>query len=159
MLAVAGQLDRRMGGPGFQLYEYVEDNVATYNPLDDPGRETYRRAVYHKNARAARVDVLTDFDCPDPAFATPRRSVTTTPLQALAMMNHAFPLDMADALAERIASEHDTPEEQVHHAFTLTFCRPPDETEATAAKQLVESHGLRSLCRVLLNANETVTVR
>ena len=39
--------------------------MATYVPLDEYGPETYRRAVYHQNARAARVDLLTDFDCPD----------------------------------------------------------------------------------------------
>ena len=41
-------------GPGFRLYRYLEDNVATYVPLDGHGPETYRRAVYHQNARAAR---------------------------------------------------------------------------------------------------------
>jgi hypothetical protein len=51
MLSLAGQLDRRMGGPGYRLYRYLEDNVATYVPLDAHGPETYRRAVYHQNAR------------------------------------------------------------------------------------------------------------
>jgi hypothetical protein len=44
--------------------------------LDWP--ETYRRAVSHQNARSARVDVLSDFDCPDGALAAPRRTATTT---------------------------------------------------------------------------------
>jgi hypothetical protein len=73
ILSLSGRLERRMGGPGFRLYRYLEDNVATYVPLDEPGPETYRRAVYHQNARASRADVLTDFDCPDFAFAAPRR--------------------------------------------------------------------------------------
>ena len=66
LLRLAGKLDLTMGGPGFRLYEYQQDNVATYLPLDQHGPETYRRAVYHHNARSARVDVMTDFDCPDP---------------------------------------------------------------------------------------------
>src|SRR5262249_11966056 len=90
MLCLAGQLHRRIGGPGFGLYRDLEASVATYAPLDDPGPETYRRAVYHQNARASLVDVLTDFDCPDSAFAAPRRAATTTPLQALTLMNHRF---------------------------------------------------------------------
>ena len=67
--------------------------------VDVHGAETFRRAVYHHNARAARVDVMTDFDCPDPAFAEPRRASTTTPLQALTLMNHSFSLEMAAAFA------------------------------------------------------------
>ncbi|MGI9457126.1 MAG: DUF1549 domain-containing protein, partial [Aeoliella sp.] len=51
-LVVTDKLDTRMGGPGFRLFRYVEDNVATYHPLDKHGPETYRRAVYHHNARA-----------------------------------------------------------------------------------------------------------
>ena len=88
-----------MGGPGFRLYEYQQDNVATYVPLDQHGPETYRRAVYHQNARASVIDLMTDFDQPDCAFSVPRRVATTTPLQALTLLNHAFTLDMAEALA------------------------------------------------------------
>ncbi|MBM4074811.1 MAG: DUF1549 domain-containing protein, partial [Planctomycetes bacterium] len=41
MLSVSGQLQLSMGGPGFKLYEYQQDNVATYVPLDRVGPETY----------------------------------------------------------------------------------------------------------------------
>jgi hypothetical protein len=58
ILFVSGKLDERMGGPGFRLYQYTRDNVATYTPLEKVGPETYRRSVYHQNARASRVDVL-----------------------------------------------------------------------------------------------------
>ncbi len=75
MLAVAGKLDTTMGGPGFRLYRYMQDNVATYVPLDEHGPETYRRAVYHQNARASRLDLLTEFDCPDNAFPVPAASI------------------------------------------------------------------------------------
>ncbi len=80
MLAVAGLLDLRMGGPGFKLYQYFQDNVATYVPLDRPGPETYRRSVYHHSARASYLDVLTDFDCPDNAFGAPRTGVDHDPV-------------------------------------------------------------------------------
>jgi mono/diheme cytochrome c family protein len=157
MLAAAGVLDPRAGGPGFRLYQYLEDNVATYVPLDRPGPETYRRAVYHQNARAARVDVLTDFDCPDNAFAAPRRAATTTPLQALTLLNHAFTADMAAALADRLWRDAGPDEAaQVRRAFALAFGRPPEPAEAEAGVRLVREHGLRAFCRALLNANELV---
>ena len=77
VLYIAGQLDTRMGGPGFRLYEYLQDNVATYVPLDEHPPHTWRRGVYHQNARSSRIDLMTDFDCPDNSFAAPRRADRT----------------------------------------------------------------------------------
>ena len=157
MLSITGKLDTRMGGPGFRLYRYLQDNVATYVPLEEHGPETYRRAVYHQNARASVIDLMSDFDCPDPAFAAPRRSATTTPLQALTLMNHDFTLDMADALAARVAEDAgDQPADQIERAFVLAFGRSPDANEREITLPLVEQHGLNTLCRVLLNANEFI---
>ena len=152
MLAVTGSLRLDpMGGPGFRLYKFAQNNVATYFPLEKHGPETYRRAVYHQNARASVVDVLSDFDFPDVAFASPRRASTTTPLQALTLLNHSFTLDMADALAKRI----DGPE-VVETAYRLLFQREPSATESGAAHALIAKHGLRALCRALLNSNELI---
>jgi hypothetical protein len=158
-LQIAGVLDPTMGGPGFRLYRYIQDNVATYVPLDDPGPETYRRAVYHQNARAMRVDVLTDFDCPDPASAAPRRDATTTPLQALTLLNHRFTLKMASALADRLRREGgEDPSAQVHLAFALAFSREPDNAEQSASLALIDRHGLEAFCRALLNTNELIYI-
>ncbi len=165
LLQTAGKLDLRMGGPGFRLYRYLQDNVATYVPLDQFGPETYRRAVYHQNARAMRIDLITEFDGPDCAFAAPRRDATTTPLQALTMLNHQFTLDMADALAGRILSDlqpnqasgsdqRPEPAACVDQAFELVFAREPVEAERTAGASLIQSHGLPAFCRAMLNANE-----
>ena len=157
LLSSAGVLDVEMGGPGFRLYRYLQDNVATYVPLDRPGPETYRRAVYHHNARAMRIDMLTDFDSPDCAFAAPRRAETTSPLQALAMWNHALVLDLASALAERLRSEagEATPD-QVRRAYAICFQRAPTEVELEDCGTFVREYSLESLCRVLLNSSELV---
>ena len=159
LLSIAGRLDLTMGGPGFRLYQYQQDNVATYVPLDQVGPETYRRAVYHHNARASRVDVLSDFDCPDPAFAAPKRAATITPLQALTMMNHSFAVDMTSALTQRIESAESQPSLQLSLAFRLVFGREPHDEEHASGARLIEEHGLESLCRALLNANELIYLR
>ncbi|HEX4132231.1 MAG TPA: DUF1553 domain-containing protein [Pirellulales bacterium] len=160
MLDISGKLDERMGGPGFRLYDYKQDNVATYVPLDRHGPETYRRAVYHQNARASRVDLVSDFDCPDNAFSAPRRSATTTPLQALTLLNHSFTFDMAEAWAARLAQERpgDTAA-QIDRAWRQAYGRAATSDELTAAQRLVASHGLRALCRALFNTNELLYVR
>jgi hypothetical protein len=150
LLAVAGQLQiEPMGGPGFRLYKFTQNNVSTYFPLDQHGPETYRRAVYHQNARASVVVLLTDFDFPDIAFAAPVRANTTTPLQALTLFNHRFTLDMAVALAERLDAG-----DVAGSAYRLAFQRAPTPAEREAAEALVARHGRQALCRALFNANE-----
>jgi hypothetical protein len=158
LLMIAGPLNRQAGGPGFRLYRYLQDNVATYVPLDEHGPETYRRAVYHQNARASLLDLLTEFDCPDNAFSAPRRAATTTPLQALTMMNHRFSLDMADFLAARLQREAGAEQvaSQVQRAFALACSRPATADEQDAAVALIGEHGLRAFCRALMNSNEMI---
>lgn len=152
LLAAGGKLQLEpMGGPGFRLYKFTQNNVCTYFPLDTHGPETYRRAVYHQNARASIVDVLNDFDLPDIAFAAPKRANTTTPLQALTLLNHRFTLDMASALAARLPSG-----DAVTRAYLITFQRVPTTREHEAATKLIATHGTDSFCRALLNANELI---
>jgi Protein of unknown function (DUF1553)/Protein of unknown function (DUF1549)/Planctomycete cytochrome C/F5/8 type C domain len=152
MLTVAGKMQLEpMGGPGFRLYKFTQNNVCTYFPLDAHGPETYRRAVYHQNARASVVDVLSDFDLPDIAFAAPKRANTTTPMQALTLLNHPFTLDMAKALTDRIQTG-----DAVTQAYRLAFQRDPTLKEHEAATQLITTHGPEAFCRALLNANELI---
>ena len=154
LLATAGQLKLEpMGGPGFRLYRYLVNNVSTYIPLDTQGPETYRRAVYHQNARASVVDVLNDFDLPDIAFAAPKRANTTSPLQALTLFNNSFTLDMAKALAARL----DGPD-PIAQAYSFALQRQPTSTERTAAETLITQHGKPAFCRALLNGNELIFI-
>jgi hypothetical protein len=148
------------GGPGFRLYHFMQDNVCTYVPLDRHGPETYRRAVYHQNARASVVDLMTEFDQPDCTFSAPKRAETTTPLQALTMLNHSFTLDMARALADRL--RHEAGEDrraQIPLAYQLCYSRQPTGEEISDCRELTGSHGLVALCRVLLNTSELIYVR
>jgi hypothetical protein len=157
MLQLAGALDTRMGGPGFRLYDYLNDNVSTYVPLDAFGPETYRRSVYHQQARAMHIDLVTDFDAPDCAFSAPKRVPTTTPLQALTLFNHSFTRDMAAGLATRIESDAGTdPHAQVARAYALALHRAPESDELDPAAELVQKHGLDAFCRALMNANELI---
>ena len=148
------------GGPGFRLYHFMQDNVCTYVPLDKHGPETYRRAVYHQNARASVVDLMTEFDQPDCTFSAPKRSETTTPLQALTMLNHSFTLDMATALAERLKQDAgDDIAAQIERAYQLCYGRTATGEEIAACRELVNDHGIIALCRVILNTSEMIYVR
>ena len=148
------------GGPGFRLYRYLRDNVSTYVPLDKHGPDTYRRAVYHQNARASVVDLMTDFDQPDCTFSAPTRVTTTTPLQALTVLNHSFTLDMARALADRLHRDAgDDHRAQVRRAYELCYARQPTDDEIRACLELADEYGFPALCRVLLNTSELIYVQ
>ena len=82
-----------------------------------------------------------------------RRSETTTPLQALAMMNGALMHEESEQLSRRIvkdAGEDRAP--QVNRAFEIVLSRPakPEELETF----LRFDGALDGICRVLLNSNE-----
>ena len=150
----------RIGGPGFWLFKYERDNVAIYHPLDAPGPETYRRSIYHQNPRSAKVDVLGDFDLADCTMSVPKRDATTTPLQALAMLNNGFISDMSRGLAERLqreAGSKDRPA-QIERAYLLAFGRSPDKDELKAANELIDHFGLAVFCRAVFNASELLYV-
>ena len=156
VLSASGKLDRTMGGPGFRLYRYTVDNVATYYPLEKFGPDTYRRSVYHQHARSVKPELLGQFDCPDTSLPAPKRVTTTSPLQALALLNNSFMLDQARFLAERVGPGETA--DQVKRAYELVFGRDPDNEELSASVQFVEENGLFLLCRALFNANEFVYV-
>ncbi len=154
ILSISGKLDLEPGGPGFRLYKYMSDNVSTYEPLDTHGPETYRRAVYHQNARASVVDLMTEFDQPDCALSAPKRARTTTPLQALTMLNHQFTFDMAEALAERVGDIGK--QAQISKLYALAYLREPTEDEFERVGKVLDEHGLRAVCRAVLNSSELI---
>lgn len=159
VLTVSGMLDRTFGGPGFRLYKYTVDNVATYYALDTFGKETFRRSLYHQAARSVKVDLLGPFDCPDSTLPAPKRVVTTSPLQALSLQNNSFMIDQARFMAERLLRDVGSdPAAQVQRAYLLAFGRPVKPQELDAALELIGRHGLFVFCRALFNTNEFVYV-
>jgi hypothetical protein len=89
----------------------------------------------------------------------PKRTVSTTPLQALNMLNGDFLLDQAARFAKRVQQEAgDDPARQVSRAVLLAFGREATPTEIEAGLGLVEKHGLPMLCRSRYNASEFITV-
>jgi hypothetical protein len=160
MLAVSGKLNTTMGGPGFQDVKLVPIKGTTYyEPFDPDGDEFFRRTIYRFSPRGGRSALLDTFDCPDPATAAPRRAVTTTPLQALSLLNNSFVLRMSNYSADRIAEESgDDQSQQVERAWQLAIARSPTEAERQASTQLLSQHGLPALCRGLFNINEFVLV-
>jgi hypothetical protein len=160
MLSVSGKLNREAGGPSFRPFRVETFNSSFYIPIDADRPDLNRRSVYRMNVTSARDPVLEVLDCPDPSVKTPRRTATTTPLQALTMMNNPFADRMARSFAERVRGEAGTdPAAQVGLAYRLAFGRPPTDAERDRAAGVVREAGLRALTWALLNASEFVYVK
>ncbi len=162
MLAVAGSLNLAIGGPGYREFsiDKAEGTPAVlYSSVDQSGPQFRRRTLYRTWARGGRSGFLDAFDCPDPSTTAPKRPVTTTPQQALALLNNNLTFMLADRFAERL--KHDVggdPGKQVDRAFALAFGRSPSPAEREAAIKLIGEHGTALFARAIYNANEFIYV-
>ncbi len=155
MLAVAGNLNKSMGGPGFRPFTVSSYGSKFYTLIDRDTPEFNRRSIYRMTVHSARNPLLEALDCPDPSSKTPKRNVSTTPTQALEMMNDAFVLRQARVLAERVRKSVGADiRKQASHAISLTLGRSPSATELTRATTFLKSNKLDTYCWALLNSGE-----
>jgi hypothetical protein len=159
ILQVTGVLDRTMYGPGFSAFEVELENVRHYFPKKNYGPADWKRMVYQTRVRLEKESVFGAFDCPDAATSVPRRSRSTTPLQALNLFNSTFMLQQSELFAGRLRREcGESAERQVERAFLLCFGRRPDSEEFREGIAFVQEEGLEAFCRATLNSNELVFI-
>jgi len=160
LLAAAGnlKLDAR-GGPSFHLQKKLSSGSYIYKAQEDDNPALWRRSVYRFGVRGGERLMLDSFDCPDPAVATPQRSVSNTPVQALTLLNNPFVLQQAGFIARRIEREAggERPA-QVQRAYQLLYGRDPNAREAALGAQFLATQPLALYCRTLVNANEFLYV-
>jgi hypothetical protein len=160
MLAISATLNRELGGRGYRdLREYRHKGSHFYDPIPQDKPEQFRRTLYRFSPRGARRSMLDTFDCPDPSAITPKRAVTTTPLQSLALMNNALVLRLADAFAAHLEGEAANSAARVALAYQLAYARQPSPDETALAEPFIATNGLAAYCRVVFNSNEFLYVR
>jgi hypothetical protein len=112
------------------------------------------------NVNSGKDPLLDAFDCPDPSVKTPRRGVTTTPLQALGLMNNSFVQRQATHLAERVLQENQRDlKGAVRGAYRHALGRYPTPDETQRAVTAAKERGLAQVCWALLNSTEFLYVR
>ncbi len=161
MLAVSGQLNLQSGGPSFRPFTTSEYGATFYHLVDRGTPEFNRRTVYRMNINSGKEPLLDALDCPDPSVRTPRRGVTTTPLQALGLMNSSFVQRQADQLARRARAltAREEPDAMIETVWRLALGRRPNVDEARLARETLRERGLPHVAWVLLNTTEFVYVR
>ncbi len=162
MLSIAGRLDPKLGGPSFHDYQVVQSPgtpAVLYAAVCPEAGGLNRRTVFRAWARGGRNAFLDAFDCPDPSTTAPRRQVTTTPIQALSLLNNALVLYLSDVLAARLVRDAGSdPHRQVDWAYRLAFGRRPQPAEQREAIAVVERFGAATLARAIFNSNEFLYV-
>jgi len=135
LLALGGNLDLSAAGPhpfpAQDTWDFTQHKPfkALY--------ETNHRSVYLMTQRIQRHPFLAIFDGADPSTSTAARMTSTTPLQALYLLNDPFVHTQSDLVAARIQAHADDDVPRVQFAYELIFSRPPDEDELNAAQDFL----------------------
>jgi mono/diheme cytochrome c family protein/cytochrome c553 len=160
ILAASGTLNREMGGPGVRPWIH-SDAIATGSTVKWPkdvvdGPATWRRTVYIFQRRSVLLPTLETFDLPNATQSCTRRNRTTTPTQALAMLNNPFIRDQAKHFAARLEAEvgRDNRRDQITRGFEIALGRPPVDMEMQASLSFLTDETLADFCQVLFNLNE-----
>jgi hypothetical protein len=154
MLSVSGELNREMMGPSFRPFKLEVFNSHFYHLNDPVGQPYNRRTIYRIHVNSAKDPLLDSMDCPDPSTKTPKRSITTTPIQALGLMNNSFVLRQADSFAKRLNESASHAAARIELAYQLAFAREPSDDETARALELVADSGLAAFCWALFNSSE-----
>ena len=144
LLTVSGLLDRTPAGqhpfPEESEWRYTQHRpfVAVY--------ETSHRSVYLMQQRIRKQPFLSIFDGADTNATTATRSPSTTPVQALFLMNDKLAHEAADKLAVRVGLAFDEDPKRIDYAYRLCFGRPAAEDEVATGRQYLRG------CRERLNS-------
>ena len=159
ILSVSGKLDLKAGGPGFSAFEPNDNYVRVYNPKKQFGPPGWRRMIYMTKVRMQQDSTFGAFDCPDGGQIAPKRMHSTTPLQALNLLNSSFILQQSEFFSKRLEREAGPDaEKQAMLAFKLAYGRKAEARELPGARSFIEQHGLNLFCRAIFNSNEFVFV-
>ena len=139
-LAVAGLLDRRVGGPSVRPHQPAGVAELGYaNSVEwseSAGSDRYRRGLYIHFQRTTPYPFLANFDLEERNVTMCSRERSNTPLQALNLLNDPVFFEMAQGLAFRVLSE--TPgrsfEERLDRAYRICLAREPRPSERSAMR-------------------------
>jgi Protein of unknown function (DUF1553)/Protein of unknown function (DUF1549)/Planctomycete cytochrome C len=166
MLSASGKLNLAMGGPSIHP-PFKEKSFGAgvgggggWKQSDE--KEASRRSVYIFAKRLVPLPMLDVLGAPDSSASAASRTVATTSVQALLLLNGEFSTQQARFLADRLQREAGPDAEaRIRLAYALVFCRAPGAEEMRDLVIFLQQHpragtdeALVRLCLVLLNTNE-----
>jgi hypothetical protein len=167
-LAVSGLLNDKMGGPAVKPYqpEGLWEQLSAFQGrklfIRSKGPDLWRRSVYTYWKRTVPPPSMTIFDAPTREFCIVRRPQSSTPLQALALLNDEMYIETARKLAERMMREGGTTAtSRLSYGFRLATARRPQTSEvailqAGLNRRLTQYAKDREAAEKLLSAGESL---
>ncbi len=132
-LTVSGLLVPHIGGPSVNPYtpgdlwrevsHYGSTPATAQTFVQDHGEKLYRRSLYTYLKRTAPPPNMITFDAPNREVCTIARGNTTTPLQALVLLNDPQFTEAARAFAERILGHAGDDAARLRFAFEAATSR------------------------------------
>jgi hypothetical protein len=140
-LASSGLLVEKLGGPSVKPYQPAGlwEEIAMGRPRYDQGKgdDLYRRSLYTFWKRTVPPPAMTTFDAADRSVCSVKRQSTSTPLQALVLLNDVQFVEAARFVGQRMLKEGGaTTEDRVSWAFRLVTGRTPSAKERTVLVKL-----------------------
>jgi hypothetical protein len=144
-LEVSGLLSRKVGGPSVKPYQpagyWSFLNFPVREWQADKGQDVYRRGLYTYWCRTFLHPSLLAFDAPTREECTVERTRSSTPLQALVLLNDPIYVEAARVFAERIIEKggKDT-EARLNWAYRRAVSRGVKPEEVKLLTQLYQKH-------------------
>ncbi len=154
-LKASGLLAEEIGGPSVKPYQpdglwkevlMASSKLATYKP--DSGNNLYRRSLYTFSRRFAPNPFMINFDATAREICTIRRNTTSTPLQALTLLNDPQFVEASRVLSEKVQKEYpDSVAQQIELAFRRSTGLKPNNEQLeilnehyeTSLKQFIDA--------------------
>ncbi len=131
ILQASGSLDRTIGGRSYRIHN-EKKTYAQWEVIDNHGPETWRRMLYQERMRRVDDGIFTAFDFPDCGQVRAKRPVSTTPLQALNLMNSDFVMEQSKLIAERATEERRWRRSQSDRSTVFNCCSVAIRTNRNA---------------------------
>jgi hypothetical protein len=144
-LAISGLLSPKMGGPSVKPYQpagyWSYLNFPKRDWANDPGENQYRRGLYTYWCRTFLQPSLAAFDAPTREECTAERTRSSTPLQALVLLDDPTYVEAARVFAEHILRDGGTtPEDRLDWAYRRALSRDAKPTERDLLLALLNKH-------------------
>ncbi len=165
MLAAAGTLDPKLGGPAVPPY-ISEFQDGRGKPKSGPLDGDARRSLYVGVRRNFLTPMFLAFDYPPPITTIGRRGVSAVPSQALILLNDEFVKQQAHNWAAMEMDRFDSHDARIGDMFERAFGREPLAYETAEVKAFLAAESDRGeqekwadLAHVLINTTEFIFVK
>ena len=145
-LAISGLLSDYIGGPSVKPYQpkglwlqVASGNQPLKQYIQDHGQDLYRKSMYTFWKRSLPPPSMITFDASTREQCAVERQSTSTPMQALVLLNDPQFTEASRLIAQRmLVKEGITADERISSAFRLATSRHPNKKELKLLTDLLQ---------------------